>query len=125
MDMGGGATEDVPAGTPAASPFTQTFTMVNPSMTDATYTYTVTVTDSSRNFGMMTGTYTVGPISNEAPSIDSLIFVDGVLTATVSDPDETGALSVDIVIPMSMVADAAREDAAQVTGATATFNLGA
>lgn len=126
MDMGGGTTADVPEGTPAVSPFAQTFTMVNPSTTeDATCTYTVIITDAYGQSGVATGTYIVGPIPNEAPSIDDISYADGVLTVTVSDRDESGALSVDVELPEGMLVDATPKDAAQVSGATATFNLGA
>ena len=69
MNLVGGATSDVPAGTAAVSPFTQEFTMVNPSATDsATYVYTVRVTNSFGLFGEATGTYTVGPALDATPA---------------------------------------------------------
>ena len=55
INMGGGGTVDIPAGTPATSPFTQEFTL-----TDAgTYTYSVTVIDALTRVGSATGTYTI------------------------------------------------------------------
>lgn len=125
MAMGGGAT-DVPAGTVAVSPFAQTFMMVNPSTTDpATYTYVVTVTDVDGFFGVATAQYTVGPTLNIAPTIDDLAYAAGTLTVTVSDVDEAGTLSVGVEVPAGMTVDAATKDASQVSGATATFTLGA
>jgi hypothetical protein len=125
MAMGGGAA-DVPAGTPAVSPFAQTFTMVNPSKRNsATYTYAVTVTEADGMFDVATATYTVGPTLNIAPTIDDLDFTACVLTVTVSDDDETGALSVGVAVPAGMAVDASPKDAAQVSSATATFTLSA
>ena len=124
MNMGGGTTANVPA-TTATSPFTQTFTMVNASQTDdATYTYTVIVTDGNGNAGEATATYTVGPLQNQDPVIDSVTYTAPDLTVNVSDPDAGDTLTVTVTEPTGLAVDAASKDAAQVTG-SATFTWSA
>jgi len=87
-NMGGGTTEDVPPGTPAVSPFTHEFTLI-----EGTWFYTITVTDSTTWHdldgltGTTTGAYTVGPPLNHPPAIDDVTFEGSVLTVYVSDPD--------------------------------------
>ncbi|MBN2081195.1 hypothetical protein JW859_03195 [bacterium] len=108
MTMGGGTTADVAGGTAATSPFSQTFTMVNASTTAAaTYTYTVTITDAAAATLTATDTYTVGAttVTNNDPSIDNAVFANGVLTVTVSDPDND-TLTVTITEPTGLSADA-------------------
>lgn len=87
MNMGGGATPNTFTQAGVTSPFTHTFTMVNPSLTDnATYNYTVTVTDGQGLGRDWTGSYTVGPTLNQPPTV-SATYAAGVVTATVGDPD--------------------------------------
>ena len=125
MNLGGGATNNVPAGTPAVSPFTQVFTMVNASTTDnATYTYTVTVTDSRGFSGTATGSFTVGPMLNQAPVIDSAIYTEGTrtLAVTVSDPDDGETLTVNIAgVDAPISVDAASKAAAATGPLVANF----
>lgn len=124
LNMGGGTTVDVPAGTAATSPFTQDFTMVNPSTVDpATYTYVIVVTDSLGQSGTATAQYTVGPMLNQAPVIDTAVFdpITDVLTVTVSDPDTGETLDVTVTEPAGLTADATTKTAAQTGPLTATF----
>ncbi|MBN2081193.1 hypothetical protein JW859_03185 [bacterium] len=96
MQMGGGTTLDVPAGTMVSgSSFSYTFMMVNPSRTDpATYTWLVrTTAEPGYSFTdyvgtrEATGAYTVEPTPNNPPVIDNVTFADGVLSVYVSDAD--------------------------------------
>ncbi|MBN2082180.1 hypothetical protein JW859_08220 [bacterium] len=119
MNMGGGTTANVPA-TTATSPFTQVFTMVNASQTDdATYTYTVTVTDGNGNAGTATATYTVGPLQNQDPTIDSVTYTAPTLTVNVSDPDAGDTLTVTVTEPTGLAADTTSRVASQVSGSAA------
>lgn len=52
-DMGGGTTENVPAGTPATSPFERLFTLGEP----GAYVYTVIATDAQGQVSSTSGTY--------------------------------------------------------------------
>ena len=62
FDMGGGASEDLVA-TPAVSPFSHTFMMLNPSLDVApTYTFTVTVSDAQGLSDERSGTYVLNPV---------------------------------------------------------------
>jgi len=115
MDMGGGATADVAAGTAATSPFEHDFTMVV-----GDFTYTVTVTGSLGTSGTVSGTYTVAGTQG-TPSIDDVTYADGVLTVTVSDPDGD-EVTVTVTEPAGLVVDATSKVA---TGGTAVFNWSA
>lgn len=85
-NFGGGAANVGPVA--ATSPNAQTVTMINPSLTDnATYTYTVTVTDSLGLQGVATGSYTVGPTLNTAPEITNVDYTGTTLTVSVDDVD--------------------------------------
>lgn len=87
LDLGGGAAENVPAGTPAQSPFTHVFTMINPNLVNsAAYTYLAAVTDRDGLRGTAIGTYTIGGESFNAINIESAVFDDGlgVLTIEIS-----------------------------------------
>ena len=102
--------------------------MVNPSLTDdATYTYTVVVTDALGQSGTATGSYTVGPTPNQLPVIDDASFAAGVITVTVSDPDAGDTVSVTVDAPAGMTVDggATATKVAGVGGGTVTFNVGA
>ena len=54
---------------------------------ETTFTATATLTDSAGIAYSDSVTFTVGPTQNIPPTIDSLTFSDGILTATASDPD--------------------------------------
>ena len=128
MDMGGGATANVAAGTAAVSPFTQVFTMVNPSTAaDATYTYNVRVTDSNNQVGVATATYIVGPTLNQNPTIDSAVYTPATdtLVVTVSDPDDGETLTVGVVGNNGVSPDAASKVASATGPLTATFTFSA
>lgn len=115
MDMGGGATADIAAGTAATSPFEHDFTMVA-----GDFTYTVTVTGSLGTSGTVSGSYTVAS-TQDAPSIDDVTYADGVLTVTVSDPDGD-TVTVSVTEPAGLAVDALSKEA---TGGTAVFNWSA
>jgi len=117
--MGGGTTANVAAGTPAASPFTQVFTLVE----GGPFNYTVTVTDSLTIPGTATGTYTVGEALNAAPVIESSVVAGNVLTVTVSDVDNDD-VTVTVTEPAGLMADAASKVVAGGNGAVA-FNWSA
>jgi hypothetical protein len=89
MDMGGGTTENVQFGEPVYSPYTHTFTMLNDSRDDSVrYNYTVALMMADYgSAGTCTGTYTVGPIPNNNPSIDDITWENGILTVYASDPE--------------------------------------
>lgn len=89
MNMGGGANPNTWTEAGVTSPFTHTFTMVNPSMTDsANYTYTITVRDAQNLGRDWTGTYTVGPTLNVEATITAVYDnVTHVITATIGDTD--------------------------------------
>jgi len=125
MNMGGGTTANVAAGTPGVSPFTQVFTMVNPSTIDtAPYSYTVVVTDSQGLSGTATGAYNVGPTLNADPTV-SAVYAEPVLTVTVNDVDDLNTFTVDVTVPAGLAVD----DTSKVPSATgpvvATFNWSA
>lgn len=120
MDMGGGTTANVAAGTLATTPFTQVFTMVNPSTTTpATYTYNVRVTDSNNQVGVATATYTVGITLNADPTIDSAVYTEATktLAVTVSDVDDGETLTVACTGAGGVTPDAA----SKVASATGPF----
>jgi hypothetical protein len=122
MTMGGGTTANVPAGTAAVSPFTQAFTMVNASLTaDATYTYTIVVTDAQGQAGTATARYTVGPTLNQAPTIASAVYTAPNLVVTVNDPDDGETLNVTVTVPTGLAVDNATKAAAATGPLTATF----
>ena len=124
MNMGGGTTENVAAGTTAVSPFTQEFTMVNPSTADSvTYSYTVVITDSQGLSGTATATYTVGPTPNELPVIESAVYTKATKTllVTVSDPDDAEDLIVDVTVPPGFNVDATSKYASATGPLTASF----
>jgi len=82
-NMGGGTTANVAAGTPATSPFSQVFTLVE----GGPFTWTATVTDANGNPGNATGTYTVGEALNAAPVITNVAVAGGQVTVSVTDAD--------------------------------------
>ncbi len=84
-DFDGGATPQTVSG--SGSSASATVVVINNSQTeDATYEGTLTATDQ---FGTRTKTFTftVGPLQNQAPVIESVTYADGVITVTASDPD--------------------------------------
>jgi len=105
MDFGGGATPNVPAGTPATSPYVANVTYVNGGDAAATYNYSVVVTDSVPQSGSATGTYDVGPTGNTPPVIESAVVTDTVLTVTVSDV-ENDDVTVTVTEPAGLLVDA-------------------
>ena len=123
-NFGGGAVPDSIGPNAAGTSDSQTVMMVNPSLTDdATYTYTVTVTDSVPIAGTTTGTYTVGPTLNQDPTLSASY--DGgtrVLTVTVNDPDDANTLTVTVTDIAGLSVDANSKVAAQTGPLTATFN---
>jgi hypothetical protein len=121
MDFGGGATPNVPAGTPATSPYTANVTYVNGTDADVTYNYSVVVTDSVPQSGSNSGTFVVGPTGNTPPTIDNVAYAGGVLTVDVSDADGDD-VTVTVTEPAGLMADATSKVAA---GGTATFNWSA
>jgi len=129
MDMGGGTTENVTEQTiEHTENFSYTFTMVNPSRTEsASYTYSVT-TANDPEFSLngwqrgFTGFYTVGPTPNNPPSIDDVVFEDGVLYVYVSDADGD-ELTVTVIEPTGLYVDASSRIATQAAGVAAfTWN---
>lgn len=90
-DMGGGTTENIPAGTPATCPFTHTFTLAG----EGTFVYTVTVIDANNIAGTYTGAYTVegeyGPLVLAA-KYDRLERILRVATAQKDGVDTTIAI---------------------------------
>jgi hypothetical protein len=125
MDLGGGATANVAAGTAATTPYAHTFTMVNPSLTDnASYTYTVRVTDSEDRVGTATAQYTIGPTNGPEITIDSAVFDAALdrLTVTVSSPDDGETLTVSVTVPAGLAVDDAEKVAAATGPLTATFD---
>ncbi len=124
LDMGGGTTSDVSEDAPATNPFTQTFTMVNPSAADsATYTYKVTVTDSLGVSSTATATYSIEPTPNSTPVIESAVYpkATSTLLVTVSDPDDNETLTVDVTVPEGLAVDAASKVASATGPLTASF----
>jgi hypothetical protein len=125
MAMGGGTTANVPAGTAAVSPFTQAFTMVNPSVVDdVNYNYTVTVTDAQGLSGTATAQYTVLHMLNQAPVIESAVFDAATdrLTVSVSDPDDGETLDVTVTVPAGLGVDDDTKTAAATGPLAATFD---
>ena len=90
-DMGGGTTENIPAGTPATSSFTHVFTLAQ----DGIFTYTVTVIDANNNAGTATSSYSVdgqyGPLVLAA-KYDRLERILSVATAQEDGLDATIAI---------------------------------
>ena len=98
IDMGGGASVDVPEGTPATPPFTTTFTMLNPNpLEKAVYTCYVTVTDSWHWKASASIAYFVQPSPDEPPLVESAVYATAqhALTVTVDDADD-GAVLVEV-----------------------------
>lgn len=125
-NFGGGANPNTATVPNATSPNATTVAMVNASLTtNATYTYTVVVTDSLGLTGTATATFVVGPTQNQAPVIDSATFAGGALTVVVSDPDLAETLTVAVTTPAGFTVDAASKAAAQTGPLTAVFNFGA
>ncbi|MBN2081192.1 hypothetical protein JW859_03180 [bacterium] len=88
MKMGGGTTQNIPAGTAATSPFSRSFEMIGPSLADdVTYTYTVLVSDACGKWASTSGDYSVGPICVLPPNIDSVSYKAPKLVVDVSDED--------------------------------------
>jgi len=114
-DMGGGTTENIPAGTPATSPFTHQFTLI-----EGTYTYTVTVTDAIGVTGTASHTYTVAGPGLPNANIDNVSFADGVLTVEVSSYYSNTYLDVSVTVPAGLAVDRGWKAATQTTG-TAIF----
>ena len=128
MDMGGGAAQDLPAGTPATSPFEHSFMMLNPSKTDtASYTYEVIVTNPMGFTAIATGSYSVGPNTDEPPLVESAVYVAAqhALTVTVADADDGAVLTVSVTEPAGMTVDASSKTAAATGPLTAVFYFSA
>jgi len=126
MNMGNGTTANVAAGTLATTPFTQVFTMVNPSTTTpATYTYNVQVTDSNNQVGVATAQYTVGVTLNQDPVIESAVYTQATktLVVTASDPDDGETLTVGVVAGGGVSVDAASKVAAATGPVSASFTF--
>jgi len=124
MDMGGGTTENVPAGTPAQSPYTFEFIMLSPSTTDpATNTFTVTVTDAVGLLGTATGSYTVGSPPPSTPVIESAVYTEEtrILLVTVSDWIDDSTLVVDVTVPQGLLVDGTTKVASRTGPLTASF----
>ena len=89
IDMGGGAMPNEVLQADVTSPFSYSFTMLSPSMTDsASYTVTVTVIGGAGLGRPTEFAYTVSfghPLG--PPSIDDVTFDNGILRVYVSDPD--------------------------------------
>lgn len=121
-NFGGGAANVGPIA--ATSPNTQVATMINPSTdNDATYTYTVTVTDAQGLSGTATGSYTVGPTLNQDPEITAVDYTEPTLTVTVSDPEGD-----DVTVTLSAVAGLSSAPASVVVAGgagDAVFNFSA
>ena len=93
INMGGGTTANVPAGTPATSPYTATFTLGGA----GTYTYTVTVVDAGALSATATLTYVVAAAGeNGAPSVTSTAMDGNQYFVYVSDPDGDTPLTVTV-----------------------------
>lgn len=124
LDLGGGATANVAAGTAATSPYSHVFTMVNASLTDsANYTYTIRVTDNEDRVGTATAQYTVGPLANRPPVIDDAVYTEltRTLVVTVSDPDDGETLTVSVTEPDGLTVDEASKTAAATGPLSASF----
>ena len=105
LDMGGGTTRNVPAGTPAESPFENWFTFMNPfSGHTETFEFTVVVTDSIGRAGTFTGTYGVYPSEISRPEIVNVSYVDQVLVVTVSNVDGDDVI-VTVTEPAGLIVD--------------------
>ena len=93
INMGGGTTANVPAGTAATSPYTHTFTLGDA----GTYTYTVSVVDASANSATATLAYIVEAVGEGgAPSIVSTSLDGTEYFVYVSDPDGDTPLTVTV-----------------------------
>jgi hypothetical protein len=126
-DFGNGANPNTVTGTATTNTGTATVQMLNATEAAASYTVTVTITDSKGRFGTATGTYSVGPIPNHAPTIASAVFTAATkaLVVTVNDEDDAEALNVTVTVPTGLTVDAATKAASQTGPLTATFNWNA
>ena len=114
-DMGGGTTTDVPTGTPAVTPFTHDFTLV-----EGSWSYAVTVADANGIPGTTTGTYEVEPAPS-AVSIDSVDVTGSTLTVDVSSSADDDTITVTVTEPPGLTVDATSKVATQTSG-TAVFH---
>jgi hypothetical protein len=130
-DFGGGATPNTATFTGQAGPTSSaTVTMVNNTGANASYHAKVTVTDS---LGVVFTTpdpgvaYTVGPIQNQPPVINSATWdaTAKTITVSVSDPDDGENLSVTVTPPAGFTVDNATKTAAATGPLTAVFNVSA
>jgi len=117
MDMGGGTTADVAAGTAATSPYEHDFTMV-----EGSFTYSVTVTGDLGTSGTVSGSYTVG--GGAGPTIDDVDYTAPVLTVDVSSPDDGVTLTVSVTEPAGLSVDELSKAASQTSG-TVSFTWSA
>ncbi|MBN2082299.1 hypothetical protein JW859_08845 [bacterium] len=104
--FGGGATN--PEEVEATSPATHTALMFNPSMTqDATYTYTVIVSDSLNRTDVVSDEYTVGPGPNLPPVINwsAFNFGERTLIVNASDLNTDEELTIEVTEPAGFHAD--------------------
>jgi len=94
MEMGGGTTENEIKQEGALSPFSYSFTMVNPSRTvDETYAYMIVLEDASGDPHVTTtdGFYTVAPLNRDPKIHGAASYFDTLtrtLLVTASDPDK-------------------------------------
>jgi len=121
MDLGGGTVENVPAGTPAVSPFVVELAAITPSPdSPSTYKYTVTVTDNLGNAGSQTGSYNFPLIDGVLPRIESISYEPPVLTVVVSDVSEYD-VTVSVTEPEGFTVDAVSKAVAGGNGAAVFY----
>jgi hypothetical protein len=120
-NFGGASTPNVVT-SPAGTTTTVTVTLT-PSAAAATYTVTVTATDGNGIQSTDTETINVGATRNAAPVVNSATYAAGVLTVTVSDPDDGETLDVTVTPPAGFNVDATTKTAAATGPLTATFNV--
>jgi hypothetical protein len=127
-DFGGGANPNAPSFAAQVGPTSSaTVNMINATAAPVHYKAKVTVTDS---LGVVFTTpdpgvdYVVGIIQNQTPVVESATYAAGVLTVSVSDPDDAATLTVNVTAPAGFTIDAPSKVAASTGPLTATFNVG-
>ncbi len=124
-DFGGGAEPNSCVNAVEGQFISTTVEMLNSSHTEAAeYTMRVTVTDADGIPATASAAYTVGPVGNEPPHIDSAIYTleTRILRVVASDPDASQRLAISIAPPAALVVDRDRAVATQPGQFAAEFN---
>jgi hypothetical protein len=108
INAGGGTQANLPAGTPASSPFKADFELVNGSFyLEEIHAYLVVVTDANGYTAVSQGSYEVQPAEAPKLSIKNLSYdFDSGLLRVIADPDGWDSLLAELTLPAGWIADA-------------------